>query len=511
MSFFTDLREAVRNLALLGDVLQGERRARFERAATEREYYEGDHRQQLVVKQGQANDNITANFTGLVVDRGISMLLGQGVTFDLPGDPVRTNDPQTGVVIQEDQPNQAYIDEVWEANKRDILLHKLAQFGGMHGTPYLRIYPDGVESRTEENKLVPRLVPLDPAYMEVIPMPEDIDTVLMYRMTFSIVDGAGKRRNRKEEVERVQVAVDEQGNPTSEPDQIAGMMDSGWMISNYINGENGGWELISEETWPYEFPPIIHWQNLPLAGSVYGKPDVSPDVIELQDRINFVAGNINRIIRYHAHPKTWGRMFGSTTQMSWGADDMIISQSPDAMLANLEMQSDLVSSREFLHDLRKSLFDITRTVDVDSIADKLGALTNFGVRVLFMDALAKLQSKQQLYGEALSEVNHRLLVIAGINPSGGGTVVWPDPLPTSEQEDITGLTFDLQNELVSKETASTARGYDWITERNRINAEKEEQQSQSDNIGALFLRNFERGNINRAPTLNNQEQGVQNG
>ena len=50
------------------------------------DYYTGAQRRQLRVKIGQADDNLTVNLVTLVIDRGISMLLGDGVTFDLPGD-----------------------------------------------------------------------------------------------------------------------------------------------------------------------------------------------------------------------------------------------------------------------------------------------------------------------------------------------------------------------------------------------------------------------------------------
>ena len=505
MGFFTDLRQAVKNLALLGEFFQGDERQRMDRYALEREYYEGDHRQQLKVKVGQADDNITSNFIGLAVDRSNSMLLGQGIDFDMPGDPEYEDDPETGKKIKKDQPNQLYIDEVWEANKKDILLHKLAQFGGMHGTCYLKIIPEAIPSQGDEDTvLLPRLLPLDPAYMEIIPMPEDIDTVLMYRMTFSIKVN-GKIIGRKEEVERIMTTVDENGTPTQRPEEIAGFLDAGWKISNYIKRDNGQWALMdAPEIWQQDFPPILHWQNLPLAGSVYGKPDVSPDVIQLQDRYNFVSGNINRIIRYHASPKTWGRMAGSSTRQTWGADEMVIYNSPDAYLENLEMQSDLVSSREFLRDLRQSLFAITRTVDIETVTDKIGALTNFGLRVLYKDALDKLGSKQELYGEALVEINHRLLILrGGFEDMGGGEVVWPDPLPVNEEEETQGLEFDLNNGLASKETAATARGYDWIEERNRIAKEKEEEGKQTSSLGSFFLEQFDKGNVGNNQGVNN--------
>ena len=440
-----------------------------------RDYYRGAQRKQLTVRSGQADDNIILNFVGLVVDRGISMLLGNGIEFDM-------GEEDEGVPVQE------FIDEIWQANKRDILLHKVAQYGATIGTCYLKILPEGAESRENENKMVARLVPLDPMLMEIETAPEDIDNIIRYVMRYNITNAAGEEIARKEVTERNLMAVEEM---REDGPQIVGFETTSWMVRNYQAGRNGIWELLSEEEWPYEFAPILHWQNLPLAYSAYGVSDVE-QVIDLQDRINFIASNISKIIRYHAHPKTWGRGAGTSERQSWGADEMVIFGGENAMLDNLEMQSDLASSQQYLLNLRQSLFDITRTVDITSLADKLGALTNFGLRVLFYDSLAKLGTKREIYGEALQEINHRLLVIGGINPSNGGEVVWPETLPIDEREEVAGLQFDLGAGLVSKSTAAQERGYDWETEQERMQDERAGEGS----LGELFLRQFEQGQQN---------------
>jgi hypothetical protein len=119
----------------------------------------------------------------------------------------------------------------------------------------------------------------------------------------------------------------------------------------------------------------------------------------------------------------------------------------------------------------------------------LGALTNFGLRVLFYDSIAKLNTKQELYGEALQELNHRLLVVGEKSPTDGGAVVWPDTLPENETEEVQGLQFDLGAGIVSKQTAARDRGYDWEVEQERMDEERAGEGS----LGELFLRQFEQG------------------
>jgi len=468
MGFIDNVKTAWQNLLTMDDYFNDERRQRLERQATLRDYYKGVHRKQMKVRTGQADDNISLNFVGLVIERGISMLLGEGIEFDMGGE-------------DDEDERQQYIDEVWRANRKDILLHKTAQFGGTLGTCYMKLLPDGLESRDNENKMVPRLVPLDPLLMEIETFPEDIDEVMRYVMRFNIWDDVEKREvARKEITERIFTAIEEGG-------KIVGFRNDGWSVKNYKSNRAGKWELMGEEIWDYEFAPILHWQNLPLAGSVYGKSDVI-DVIDLQDRINFIASNVSKIIRYHAHPKTMGIGLNAAPEDT-AIDGFWKIPNADAKVENLEMQSDLTSSQAYLLNLRQSFFDITRTVDITSIADKLGALTNFGLRVLFYDALAKLNSKRELYGEALQELNHRILTVSEISETDGGEVVWPDTLPTDEREEVEGLRFDLDAGLTSKQTAARERGYDYEVEQERI----EEERVQGDNIGALLLREFNQG------------------
>lgn len=436
---------------LPGDTVWKERVEQYNRYL---DYYRGNQKRQLRVRPEQADDNLTENYTELVIERSISLMLGDGVRFELS-----------------DEANQEYIDEVWEANRQDITLYDGAQNASIYGTGFIKIKPFGVESKRSENAMLPRLVVLDPTWMQINTEPEDVGTITGYEMRYNVGELA-----RKEATEVF--AKDTDGRVLS------------WQISNYKADQTTGgrWALMDEPVvWEYEFPPIIHWKNLPQANSAYGRGEVD-GIIELQDRINFVSSNISKIIRYHAHPKTWGRGAGLGNKASWGADEIVMVNGADAMLQNLEMQSDLTSSREFRDELKAALMEISRTVDLASMKDKVGALTNFGLRVLYNDALDKTSTKRDTFGEALVELNHRLLVLDN-RPGEAGVVVWPDSLPVNEEEATQSDAFDLDQGLASKQTISERRGYDWEAEQENL----QNEQAAGDSVGAMLLRNFNRG------------------
>lgn len=457
MGLMDTIRERLLGWLLPEEWMDTATRSRMERYSLNYSYYQGEYRKQLRAKPLQPDDNIGLNFTGLVVDRSVSMLLGNGVEFDLG----------------ENEAAEEYLDTVWDANKQNILLHKCAQFAGIYGTGYLKIIPEGTEVRSStDNQMVPRLVAIDPYWVRIETAPEDIDKVMAYVLRYNVVKD-GREVARMERIERVE---NEAGETTN------------WMITNQETNRSGQWQIIDIQDWPYEFAPIVHWQNLPQPADVYGQSDIE-DIIELQDRINFIASNISKIIRYHAHPMRWGINIGQREMMSMGVDEIVSFSSPDAKINNLEMSSDLASSRQYLMELRQALFDISRTVDITSVADKLGSLTNFGLHVLFMDALNKIGTKQQLFGEAIVEVNHRLLVMAGIEHEDAGDVSWSDPLPSDDAAEITAIEKDLSLGLVSKKTAALERGYDWEQEQELIKEEK----SGEENLGSMLLNAFNKG------------------
>ena len=124
------------------------------------------------------------------------------------------------------------------------------------------------------------------------------------------------------------------------------------------------------------------------------------------------------------------------------------------------------------------------------MADKVGALTNFGLRVLFMDEMIKTRTKRKLVGAGFVELNRRALILAGFAEDvEGGDPIWQDPLPVNEVEQAQSVQADLGMEIVSKQTASETRGYDWETEQERM----EEEQSTQGNIGEQLLTAFSQG------------------
>ncbi len=428
-----------------------------------RDYRLGVQRRFLRKTREGFDDNVIANFLGLALDRAVSLLFGKDIEFEWEdGTPDEVGE---------------FIDAIWEANHKQILLHKLAMYGGEDGTVFVKLVTDYERGW--------RIVAQDPIFKDIQTDPDDAERVIRYITQYKTTDLNDNEVAKREQV--IRGNYDEPGTETNS-----------WVIRNEINNrETGGrWVVVNEEVWPYPEPPILHWQNLPMVGTVWGMPDISDDVIELQDKSNMNISNVNRIIRLFAHPFRWSRGFGGArvaggngagAEMDTGPDKMPNVDSPTAEINQLAPVGDVPGAVAHTNNLRQIIFDVTRNMDISSMKDKVGQLTNFGLRVLYFDALNKLDTKRALYGEGLVEINRRILMFSNMQPMKC-EVVWQDPLPVDKVALTQNVQAALNMGVISKQTACERLGYDWDREQERM----EEEQQAGDNVGAALLRAFDR-------------------
>jgi len=417
---------------------KSERAKRTDYVGAAWKYYRGEHRKSLKVRPGQPDDNIIINLCKKLIDTGVAMLFGEI--------------PQYEIVEGQTTPVESYIERVWQANHGKAFLTDIALSGSVAGHVGVKIVPREGQP--------PRLVNLDMARLEAFWREGDIEDVLFY--VFRTGDKA-----------RQDIVKQDNG---------------GWLVRD-LEYKQGGWHVIpeTEVRWGYEWPPIIDWKNLPNPHQYYGLSDL--EMADLNDAVNFIASNTNRIIKIHAHPKTIGIGMDAKDVQETSIDSFWTIQNPDAKITNLEMQSDLRSSLEFFQLLRNAFFSLSASVDLASMKDRIGQITNFGLRVLFKDALDRLELKRSLYGAALIEINRRVAELGGHGPDNVGVLHWANPLPEDRLEDVEAAVKERELGTVSKETLAADLGRKWELEQERIANEAQGE----DDIGTRLLRAFERG------------------
>ena len=431
---------------------------------TARNYAAGIQPDQLKVREGQFNDNIVLNFVGLITDRIVSQVIGNGVELDFEGDT--------------ETESEKFIKAALDANQQEILFHRSVKSGVLAGTGFLFMQEGSVFGK--DGKEYPRLTLWDSAFVTIETLPEDFEVVTSYTLKYKFIDVAGKESARKRVVKPTSFEVDEAGNERG---------GDTWEIVDYIlNPATGKWDEDDRILWPFNFAPVLHWQNLPSLDKPEGVPDITNDLLAAQDRINFVASNASKIIRFYAHPQRFSRMYGNENKVRLAPDEMPNFGDPNGGLFQLETMGDMAGVLAYMKLLRQSMFDRARVIDIDSMQDKVGALTNFGLRVLYQDNINLIATHRELFGNMLEELVRRLLIIAG-KEEVDCDVVWPDWMPVNEVEEVASLQADMATGLLSKQTAAKKRGYDWEQEQERL---ADEQTGQLD-IGTAILNSFNQG------------------
>lgn len=418
-------------------------------------YYRGKHRKSLKVEPGEADDNVVLNMSKRIVNKGVQFLFGKAVDFELDGD----DDTQT--------PLEAYLDAAWGTDEqKHTILQSIALNGGVTGQAVVRLYAPAAPGD------LPRIVNIDPAMLDEITSADDVDHVLAYHLIWR--SGDMWKRHR----------IDEQEDGT-------------WFITVEVQRTGDArWIEIADESapWPWPFAPIVTAQNLPIPNSFWGMSDLED--ADINDSINFTASNINRILRFHAHPKTIGTGFPANQLQNTAVDSFWTIPATDAKVFNLEMQSDLASAYNYLAMLKGMYAKISGVPELDPAQVNVGALSGFALRILYGDLLETTQTKRNTYGALLAEVNKRVLALGNQAEYDSIAIrnVWPDPLPGSGLEEAQTLEIDRRNGL-SQETYLTRRGYDYEQEAER---KAEEDQAQG-NVGAALLAQFDTGGPQFAP------------
>ena len=434
--------------------------ARAKRFAEHWAYYNGEMPEPLVRQKDGVNDNIIMAKIDQIADKSVSFLIGDGIAFNASGDGDQTT------------PEDKAIEQLWLENQGKLLQHNIALAGTMAGHPFVRLMP-------REGQM-PRIVNLNPAHCSVFWDAMDVDRALWYRLQYT----AGESGKRVDYV---------RGRPRGqawdhEPDT--------WyeVVYNRNRGVFAEWRFERMGlAWEYPFSPIIEWQNMPRPFVAYGSDDVHK-AIALNNSVNFIASNWNRILKHFADPKLIGLGFEADTLEPTQVGGLYVVNKPknEADIFALEMQSDMEASRELLSIALREIWQSARLVDPQTIKDQVGKLTNFGLRVLYSDALAKVETKRLLYEEAFVEIIQRGLTIAGLAVPETINTTWPDVLPEDADAISTALLAELAAGVIDKQTYRELRNYDHELIQKRMAG----QAAGEDNIGARLLAAFEGGGRN---------------
>lgn len=435
----------------LEDIYTREQVKRMEAIADRWRYYNGDHDRQLADQKDGHDDNIIINDIEVISDKLAAFLMGDGVTFDAGGDDQRTDSDEA-------------IEDLWEMNRGQILQTELALAGVIEGHLAVLLTPPTDEAGNIVDGL-PRLTRLKQKHFAAFWDPFDMQKVLWYRLQ----SGNLRRDYVRGLVGKGDRTVDHHNAPVWSVVEWRLKTDNSMAL---FGKEGGKWLLQSVTPWLFPWPPIVDWQNLPAPNSYYGKSDLDGP-IELNDALNFIISNLNRIVKHYADPKTIGIGFKVSELVATQVGGFYTVNNKDAKIFNLEMQSDGDLARWLAEIISMSLWQSGSVVDPQTIKDQLGRLTNFGLRVMFTDTTVKINKKRLLYGEGFEMINKYSLILAGQEAPDRINTIWPDVLPEDEKTEAETLGLDMDRGAISRRTYQERRGYNPEREDDRIEEERE--------------------------------------
>lgn len=405
---------------------------RIQRIARAWDHYQNGPPAPLSVSDDGHDDNVRINYAELIVDKGVSFLFGPtGLTFQIEQDAAGTT--------------LARLDEEWPLASRLIALHQLAVNGGVTGHAILRLKRDPT-----------RVYVVDPNTFEAEWDDEDISNVLRYKITWNAADveigEATARRQRFEPVENIWVVYDE-----------------------VSDAEGDNWRVISEERWPYPWPPIFDCQHLPAPNEYYGKAALETDVLNLTETLSLLASRMNKIVRHNGHPVPYvtGQAAKDIASLDVAIGQMIALPDKDAKVGQLELNADLTSSITLWRELRQALHEVTKIPEVATgKLENAGALSGVALSILYGPAVELGSMLRLTYGPMLASLAARILEMAGqrdlvVTPQ------WPNIIPEDREADATRDEAELRMRVISRQTVSERRGYDWEEEQRRMTDEAE--------------------------------------
>lgn len=405
--------------------------------------YNDELQKPLVPMPGEADDNVMSNRIQPVVDAGVDFLFGKEIDISYEdGTP---------------QEDQDFLNDTWGRKEQRIpLLQEWEMNGAMAGEAFLRIVP--YDDTTYE------IVNLDPSTIYVKTAPQNCRKVLLYCIQYSesiSVSGRAAQEMfyREEIVANYPPAVN--GRQAKKP--------LSWSIQHWTQiGQTGmqpkltGWQAAGEPIdWPYSFAPIFPNQNLPNPNEFWGRPDVTPGLISLNEALNLTNSCANRTLKIFGSPILWGHGFAESA-LALRPGHIINVHSEQGRIEAVALHADIPAAIQFASDLRSDIDELSHVPGVATgrIATMpRGNLSGVAIELLFMPLQKKTDTKQCTYGKPILDVSAALLELDHRNPDVKITLAWQSPIPHDDLQALQAAVLKKQIG-VSDTTIQREQGYD---------------------------------------------------
>jgi len=248
---------------------------------------------------------------------------------------------------------------------------------------------------------------------------------------------------------------------------------------------------------PWPWPPIVDHPHFPMPNQRWGRPAITPDLIQLNKATNFVKTNINAIGYSHGHPWLWAS--GMNVQLLKTAPGQVTGiPNPDGRMGAIEAHGDIAGLMAFEADLRADADEQSKVpaVAAGRMAElPRGQMSGVAIRMLYMPLLFQNTFLRRTYGKAIREASARMLALGGYGDGtdlGGVKTLlhWSDPLPVDDLQEAQAAVL-WQQIGVSPDTLMerSKSGFDPEVERRK----NELADSKHMSVGEAVMQHFNAG------------------
>ena len=457
------------------------------------DFYEGYHWEGI---DDLDHPQVTFNYCRTFVNKFVAFEFGKGFTIKTPteieetgitnNDPIIDTDPDTngdGELTPEDvggaeektpiirEKTQAeYLNEVWDNNRRDILVTEIGQTKSISGEAWVKVefldtgdfddpfeeFPDGrIKLSVIQTQFVfPRYDDHDKDRLESL--------LIMYPITAERDTGLLSRRKVKTTV----------------------IYREYWTKDEIISYVDGNEQTRIDN--PYGLIPFVQIKNFPIAGRERGQNDLD-DIIPLNVEFNTKKSDVSEVIDYHSAPITlvYGAKIGNLEK---GANKVWGGLPKDAKVENLGLQGDLTASANYLSECKTAMCEIGGVPE--TVLGGASAISNTsGVALQYMNLplIDRTKVKRILTAEGLAQVNKIILFISlhhglitkpeeiSMRDFLSNTVELPDTLPKDMLMELNQIQQELMLGLECRHGAMERLGKDNISRKiDEIDRERTE-------------------------------------
>ncbi len=480
--------------------------ARLRRYRDALAFYEGQH----YARPRRGRSALVANYARTIVDKGVSFLLGRGVSFAVerrPAGPFQGQhrgdeasvDAAPPFAVREGAPvglgpegpagglgpaaAETLLYQVYEDNDLDQVDLACATNAAVLGDGIYKVFWDAAAGRI-------RVVSVDPFTFFAAWGADDLATLQRVEVAYALTaadaamryaapvqaeagppsapaDGSILARIANATARRLprRIGVEPAGAGGSAGGAVSGgglvEVVETWTAATF-RLEVGG-RVVREGPNPYGVIPFVHVPNLPGPNECWGRSDLA-DVMPLNRELDERMSDQADVIRYHADPPVVFRGVEDHDAITVGPGS-VWDIPRDADVRLLEWQGQPVAVQEHINQVLRALYETSETPRT-AFGDSGRLLSGVALETELRPLIQKTLRKRIVWGAALrrrARLTWQVAEGVGLAPPGAFAglrprIVWPSMMPQDDVQDVRNNVALVAAGLRSRQTALDALG-----------------------------------------------------